>query len=105
METAVVKQATGRLSAECLAPAVTQEMIAVTAARAIERLMDGEVPEPFVLDPPYRITVEFFTSDMADRACIIPSTRREGTKVSLTTEEMISAYGGFRSMVTMAADE
>jgi D-amino peptidase len=105
METAVVKQATGRLSAECLAPAVTQEMIAVTAARAIERLMDGEVPEPFVLDPPYRITVEFFTSDMADRACIIASTRREGTKVSLTTEEMISAYGGFRSMVTMAADE
>lgn len=103
METAVVKQATGRFAAECLAPAVTQEMIAMAASRAVERLMDGDVPDPFVLDTPVRVTVEFFTSDMADKASKMPFTQREGTRVSFVADEMASAYSGFRSMVMLAA--
>jgi D-amino peptidase len=102
METAVVKQATGRYAAECLPPQVTQDMIFMSAARAVTRLQDGDVPDPFVLDTPIRVTLEFFTSDMADRASKIPFTQRDGTRVSLTTQEMASAYGGFRSMVTLA---
>jgi len=46
--------------------------------------------------------VEFFTSDMADKAEKIPYAQREGTRVSISTEDMVSAYGGFRSMVSMA---
>lgn len=103
METAIVKQATGRFAAECLAPSVTQEMIAQAASRAVERLLDGDVPDPFVLDTPVRVTVEFFTSDMADKASKIPFTQREGTRVSFTVEEMASAYSGFRSMVMLAS--
>jgi len=102
METAIVKQATGRYSAECLAPVVTQEMIYLAAGRAVTRLIDGDVPDPFVVDTPVRMTVEFFTSDMADRASKIPFTQRDGTRVSMATKEMASAYSGFRSMVTLA---
>src|SRR5688572_26733502 len=72
VETAVVKQATGRFAAECLAPQVTQEIICLSAERAIGRLSQGDVPEPFVLDMPISVTIEFFTSDMADRATRIP---------------------------------
>jgi D-amino peptidase len=43
IETAIVKQATGRYSAECLAPAATQEMIYLAAGRAVTRLIDGDV--------------------------------------------------------------
>ena len=103
METAVVKNATGRFSAECLAPAVTQEMIALAASRAVERLLDGDVPDPFVLDTPVRVVVEFFTSDMADRASKIPFTEREGTRVLFSANEMSSAYSAFRSMVSAAS--
>jgi D-amino peptidase len=103
LETAVVKQATGRFAAECLALAVTQGMIAEAASRAVGRLLEGDVPDPFVLDTPVRVTVEFFTSDMADKASKIPFTQREGTRVSLTVEEMASAYSGFRSMVMLAS--
>lgn len=103
LETAVVKQATGRFSAECLAPTVTHEMIALSASRAVERLLEGDVPDPFVLDTPVRVTVEFFTSDMADRASKVPFTGRDGTRVSFSTSEMASAYGGFRSMVMLAS--
>lgn len=102
METAVVKQATGRYAAECLPPQVAQELIFMSAARAVTRLGDGDTPDPFVLDPPIRLTVEFFKSDMADRASKIPFTQRDGTRVSLTTQEMASAYSGFRSMVSLA---
>lgn len=102
METAVVKQATGRFAAECLTLQVTQEMIFMSAARAVGRLLDGDVPDPFVLDAPVRVAVEFFTSDMADKASKIPFTQREGTRVLFSAEEMASAYGGFRSMVMLA---
>ena len=78
-------------------------MICVSAERAVQRLAEGDIPEPFVLDLPITVAVEFFASDMADRASLIPFTKREGTRVSLTTQEMSSAYRGFRAMVTLAA--
>ena len=103
VETAVVKQASGRFAAECLAPQVTQETICMSAERAVERLAQRDVPEPFVLETPITVAVEFFTSDMADRATRIPLTKREGTRVSLTVQEMASAYNGFRAMVMLAS--
>ena len=102
VEMAIVKQATSRFAAECLAPPASQELICVTAIRAIERLTEGDMPNPFVLDTPVRVTVEFFTSDMADRATRIPFTERDGTRVSFTAQEMVSAYNGFRAMVMLA---
>ena len=103
VEMAVVKQASGRFSAECLAPQVSQELIFDAACRAMERLADGDVPDPFVLDTPVRVTLEFFTSDMADRASKMPFSEREGTRVSFSVKEMDAAYSGFRTMVMLAA--
>jgi D-amino peptidase len=103
IETTIVKQASGRFAAECLAPQVSQGMIYQSSLRAVERLAAGEMPDPFVLDTPVRVTIEFFSSDMADRAAILPYTQREGTCVSFTAQEMETAYRAFRSMVTMAA--
>lgn len=103
METAVVKQATGRYAAQCLAPQATQEMIFASAARAVGQLVDGGTPDPFILASPFRVAVEFFTSDMADRATRIPFTERDGRRVSFAVESMIAAYNGFRALVMLAA--
>jgi D-amino peptidase len=103
IETAVVKQAVGRFAAECLPPQVSQELIYTAAHRAVERLAEDDVPEPFVMDTPIRVTVEFPSSDMADRAATMPFTEREGTCVSFTASEMTVAYKAFRSMVSLAA--
>ncbi len=103
MEMAVVKNATGRFAAECLTPQVTQDLIFMCAARAVSRLSEGDVSDPFVLDTPVRVTVEFFMSDMADRATRIPFTQREGTRVSFSAQEMASAYNGFRALVMLAS--
>ena len=103
IESAVVKHASGRFAAECLVPQRSQGMIYTAAKRAIERLAEGSAPDPFVLDTPIRVTVEFFSSDMADRASTIPFTGREGTCVSFTAQEMTTAYSAFHSMVMLAA--
>ena len=102
LELAVVKQATGRFAAECLAPQVSQELIFEAACRALERLAEGDMTEPFILDVPIRVTVEFFTSVMADKASLMPFTRRDGTRVTFTAQQMDVAYSGFRSMVGLA---
>jgi D-amino peptidase len=99
---AVVKQASGRFAAECLTPQVSQGLIYESACRAVERLSEGDVPDPFILETPVRVMVEFFTSDMADRASLLPYTQREGRCVSFTAQEMATAYVAFRSMVMLA---
>ena len=103
IEMAVVKQATGRFAAECLTPQTSQELIRLAAEQAVGRLAEGGVTDAFLLDVPIRVAIEFFTSDMADRAMRIPFTERDGTRVSFTAQEMESVYNGFRAMVMLAS--
>jgi D-amino peptidase len=103
VETAVVKQASSRFAAECLAPQVTGEIICLSAERAVQRLAQGDAPGPFMLDTPITVAIEFFASDMADRATRIPGTQRDGTRVLLNAPDMIAAYNGFRAMVMLAS--
>src|SRR5258706_11289777 len=95
MEIAVVKQATGRFAAECLTPQVSQELIFMNAARAVNRLTEGDVPDPFVLDTPVRVAVEFFTSDMAVKTTPVPFTQPDRARVPFTSPEKGSSFKRF----------
>ena len=103
LETVVVKRATGRFSAECLSPRLAQDMIQKAATRAVSRLLKRNSPTPFVLEEPIFIVIEFFTSDMADRAMCLPGAERDGTCISLPAEDMLEAYNLFRAAVSLAA--
>jgi D-amino peptidase len=103
MQTAVVKQATGRYSAECLAPEATQKLISNAARLAASDLIRGRAPEPFIVDTPVLVTVEFRSSDMADRAMRMPGTQRDGTRVSVEMPDMNAAYSAFRTIVGLAS--
>lgn len=103
LETVIVKRATGRYAAECLPPKVAQEMIQKTAATAVTRLARRRAPDPFVLDEPISLTVEFTNSAMADHAMRMPGAERDGASVSLSLPDMITAYNAFRAVVALAA--
>lgn len=103
MECAIVKQATGRYAAECLSPETTRELISAAAMRATTRLKNGDAPKPFALKKPICVAVEFFTSDMADRAALMPGSQREETRVSWIGQTMDAAYRAFRALVTLAS--
>jgi D-amino peptidase len=102
LETVEVKQARSRFAAECLTPAETQELIGAAARRGIERLIDGEGPDPYVLEAPVTVTVEFRQSDMADRAARLPGSQRNGLRISINCPDMLGAYQSFRAAVSLA---
>ncbi len=102
VETALVKQATGRFAAECLTPNMTQELIEKCAHRAVQHLAKKNAPQPFIIKTPIKVTVELFTSDMADRSMLMPGATRDGLMLSFVAEDMPSAYAGFRSLVSLA---
>jgi D-amino peptidase len=103
METAIVKQATSRYSAECLAPEVTGKIIAEAARRAVDKLKRRVSPEPFIVDTPVLVTVDLMSSDMADRAVLIPGIQRDGTRVSIEAADMNAAYSAFQAIDALAS--
>ncbi len=103
VEVAVVKQATGKMSAECLPLEVSRRLICEAAARAVENLRLGRGPQPFRVEPPVRLAVEFFQTEMAENACLLPGAERvSGRRVEYAVPDMPTAYRAFRSMIALA---
>ena len=103
LETAVVKQASGRMAAECLSLQAAQELICETAVRAVRRLLDGAAPQPFRLPEPVQVRIEFANSEMGDRASLLPGAHRlDGRLIEFEALDMRAAYTGFRAAVGLA---
>jgi D-amino peptidase len=103
VEGAVVKQASGRMAAECLPPDAAQQRIYEAALRAMRRFREGQAPEPLRLPQPITVSIEWVHSEMADRAMLFPGVRRlEGKWTEFAADEMLAAYRAFRAAVTVA---
>lgn len=103
VETVQVKKAAGRMTAECLPPAISQTLIRAGAEKAVRRFAAGERYAPFVVSQPVTLTVEFFFSLMADAAEILPGAQRlDGRRIEFTAPDMPAAYNSFRAAVSLA---
>ncbi len=103
VETAIVKQAHGRMAAECLPLAEAQQKIRAAATRAVKRLREGQAPAPLRLPSPITVVVDFIQSEMADRAMIFPGVRRGPDRhVEVVAEDMVKAYAAFRTLLALA---
>lgn len=102
VETAIVKQATGRTSAECLPPEVTHARIYDAARRAAHRLRDGQAPKPLRVAAPVTLAIELIRSEMADGAALLPGARRTGKRIEVTADDMAAGYRAFRAVVGLA---
>lgn len=102
VETAVVKQATGRTAAECLPPEISGRLIREAAERAVRRLASGQAPAAFCPRPPITIAVEFIRSDMADAASLLPGAQRAGKRLAYTAGDILTAHRAFRALVSLA---
>jgi D-amino peptidase len=103
IETAEVKQASGRMAAECLPPEVTQVTIYEAAQRAVSRFATGQAVEAFRNDTPVTMAVELVTSEMADKAMLIPGARRShGKRVEVTADDVPTVYRSMRAAFTLA---
>lgn len=103
VETAVVKQATSRMTAECLPPSAAQKLIQQAASRAVRRLQTGSAPAPFKVNTPIQMVVELVQSEMADKAMSMPGARRlQDRKVSYEAQDMLTIYAAFRTLLALA---
>ena len=64
--------------------------------------MKKTAPKPFALKTPIRVTVELNSSDMADKATLMPGVTREGLQLSFQADDMLKAYSAFRALVLMS---
>ncbi len=103
IETAAVKQALGRFSAECLPLARSQQVIRETAEQAVRRFLAGKGPAPLKVKTPVRIEVEMNAAHMADTAALLPGAGRvDGRTLVVEAEDMLQAYQAFRALVMLA---
>ncbi len=102
IEAVAVKQASGRMAAECLPPEVAQVNIQDAASIAVMRLRNGQAPKPLTVSTPITMTVDFVQSEMADKAAWMPDARRQGRRVEYTAPDMPTIYGAFRTVLALA---
>lgn len=102
ISTVVVKRATGRLSAECLPPVVTAELIEQGTKAVLQRFQRNDSPAPYTPALPIRVTVEFKSSDMADHAAAAQDVSRDDLKISFSASTMPKAYVAFQALVDLA---
>jgi D-aminopeptidase len=86
------------MGAECLPPQLTEELIQKAALRAVQRLKAGDAPKPFILGTPVQVTLDFFNSEQADQAALLPgSTRVDGRRLTFRADDMLAAYLAFQA--------
>lgn len=102
VETVIVKKASGRMAAELLPPAVSQEMIQAGAKRAVQRLGQGQAPQPLRLQTPITLAIDFVQSEMADKAALLPGAQRVERRVEYSAADMITIYAAFRTQLALA---
>jgi D-amino peptidase len=99
----VVKQASGRMAANCLTPKIAQAQIESSAEKAVNKLKASQAPSPYKIETPVNLEVEFFKANMADQASVMPGTQRDSSRrISFQTPDALLMYYAFRTMVGLA---
>jgi len=103
VEVAVVKMGTGRYSAECLPLKESREKICEAVARAVTKLKSGQGAEPFIVQVPVRLAIEFKFPHQADSAALLPGVRRlSGVRLEFMGDDMVTTMRAFRALATLA---
>lgn len=99
----VVKRAHGRFAADSLHPKEAQNLIREGAKFAIQTYQNGQGSVVFKVTEPVKIKIEFKSTEMADRAQILPMVERiSGKVVQFEENDMPSAYRMFRAVAGIA---
>lgn len=106
VETAAVKRALGRQSAECLPLEKARALLYQASRRAVTRLKTGDrVPAPYRVAAPVRMVVELMEPAMMPRLENLPGTRLDDTRIQYTAPDILDAYRLFREYNQLGGEE
>jgi D-amino peptidase len=99
LRTVAVKESFTRQAARNLAPETAHAIIRGAAKAA----MGGPHPEPFVIEPPVTVAVEFINSLQAAAAATVPGAQQVGgRRVEFTGADIVEAWRGMAAMLAIA---
>ncbi len=97
LETVVVKEATGRVSAKNIHPTRVRAMIREAAERAIKNKR-----APFIIKPPITLRLALARSTQAERCMLMPNVKLVSPRVvEFTHDDYVVAFNAFRAMLIM----
>ena len=103
IEQVVVKTATSRHSARCLAASAAQKLIEKDSQHAVERLIAGKAPRKLQIPAPVKFVLELHHSAQADLAAALPgAVRLDGRRIAIPDGEMPAAYRALRAAINLA---
>lgn len=96
---APVKFSESRLSARCLSPEQTKQIIKEKAKEALRDLTESKF-KPFTFTPPITMEVDFVFTHQADKAMRIPKMKRLGaTTVAYTSDDYLEVFKIFLAIL------
>lgn len=103
IQTVVVKQAIGRYAANCLHPKQAQKLIQEGARLAIQAFQNGSASAVFSIKQPVHGKIELKSTELADKAQIVPGVQRISAKdIVFVSEDMPTAFQTFKTVVALA---
>lgn len=97
LETAAVKTASGRNSAECLSLESARRLIHDKTLRAVSRYKTGDHPPVYRLSVPMKMTVELMSADLMENVAKVSGTvQLDVTRVEYTAGDMLEAFRVFK---------
>ncbi|MDR1514585.1 MAG: M55 family metallopeptidase [Synergistaceae bacterium] len=102
IRTAVTKKAIGYASAECVNPEITWKLIEEEVYAAISGLRTSPIKP--MSDPPYALEIQFATPGHANRASLLPGSRRVSpTTVGFEAADYSDIFRAFLCLITLAS--
>lgn len=99
LRTVAVKHSYTRQAARSLSQETAHAIIRGAAKTAV----GGPNPEPFVIEPPVTVTVEFINSLQAEAASNVPGAQRVGgRRVEFTGGDIVETWKGMAAMLALA---
>lgn len=99
IETVAVKHGEARNGALCLPPERSTALIRQAAEAAVRRAAEFR---PWRPELPVEFTIEFLTSQMADRAALYPFARRDGRTIIVRGQDVLEAFRAFLTVVVLS---
>jgi D-amino peptidase len=100
ISTAQVKNANGRMNAECLSLDVAHNAIMTAVKQGVQNY---NTAKPVKISSPVTVCIEFYRSDMADWAEQLPGSIRKAARIiEYQAADIVDGYKAFRSLVALA---
>jgi D-amino peptidase len=102
IRTVVTKRAIGTAAAECIHPDITRKQIGHEVSEAVAELKNSAI-KPMV-DSPYSLEIQFATPGHANKAALLPGSRRlSPTTVGFDSSDYGEVFGAFLCLASLAS--